>query len=105
MNAGVSTGPCGVVSSPARAAPSRCRTWNSMAMKGLTTEAQGHREEEKDCFKTLFSSSLCPCASVVSYSIPPQLQPVLAQLLLHLVERGDAEVLRLQQLVGGPRDQ
>src|SRR5438045_1661213 len=38
-------------------------------------------------------------------SIAAQRQTVLAQLFAHLGERGHAEVLRLQQLVGGPLDQ
>src|SRR5262245_22764452 len=85
MKAGVSTVPCGVASRPRRAAVVR-----SLARASNRTGDDG---------------DTCASARGPTRLLILELQPQLGELLTDLVERRDAEILALHQLVAGMYDQ
>src|SRR4051794_6120493 len=98
MKIGVSTVPCGVVSRPVRAAPSRCSTVKEMDMgkdKMIHRLHRGHRLEASKTTAVfwLLICVLCVICGSLSASVSAELQVVLCQPLADLGQRGHAEVL------------
>src|SRR5689334_18082912 len=77
----------------------RCglRVWEAFYHRSrrLTTETRGHRENRRQfwVFNPTLLSSLCPCASVVSTSVPSRRRPLLLDELdalgVHVVRAGE----------------
>src|SRR5690242_15770598 len=87
---GVSTEPCGVSSRPRRAAP-------SVVSKVKWIDMDDCRLSIAEC--RLIIDNRQSTIGNAGRSVAPKLQSQCLKLLLHLVERGDAKILGLHQLV------